>query len=362
MDLAGAMKRREFVGVLGLSAFICATHGSLGAKDTINVSESSNNEIIFPPLLKSGAKVAFTAPGSPVNVWSTQQIANFFSKRGCTVVYGETITKRDVKFRYLSRDDKFRADELNKFFADESINCIVAARGGYGSIRILDMIDYQNIQKNPKVFIGFSDITTLLNAIFTKSRLVTFHGPTGNFSLDNFTTSHLESLIFDSPKNELKQYVYRFAKNDILNSGESSGRLVGGNLTNLVSLLGTDFDFDTTDSILFLEEVSEQPYKIDRMLKQLELAGKFKNCRGVILGYFGKLDTRRNFYPDYSLTLREIFEMYFKKYDFPVVMNLPFGHKSKFLTFPIGVFGKVDTEKCEFSLNLYEFISKKENM
>lgn len=356
------MRRRDFIGILGISTVVFATKSKVIADDQVNNSEKINNDIIFPSLLKTGDTVAFTAPGSPVNVWSLQQLAKFFTKRGCKVVYGETITKRDIKFRYLSRDDKFRADEFNNLFADKNINCIVAARGGFGSIRILDLIDYEIIRKNPKVFLGFSDITTLLNAIHTKSKLVTFHGPTGNFNLDEFTTNYLESVIFENPVIERTKFTYRFSKNDILNFGNSSGKLVGGNLTNLVSLLGTDFDFDTTDSIIFLEEISEHPYKIDRMLKQLELAGKFKNCRGVLLGYFGKLDTRRNFYPDYSLTLREIFEMYFKKYDFPVIMNFPFGHRNKFLTFPIGIEAKIDTVNLEFSLNLYELITKKENM
>ncbi len=133
-------------------------------------------------------------------------------------------------------------------------------------------------------------------------------------------------------------------------------------MSNLVSLLGTEFEFDTNDSILFLEEISEPPYKIDRMLKQLELAGKFKNCNGVLLGYFGKLDSRRNFYPDYSLTLSEIFQMYFKKYDFPVIFNIPFGHSSKFLTFPIGAIAKISSKNLEFSVNLYEVLSDNENV
>ncbi|MCX7909720.1 MAG: LD-carboxypeptidase [Ignavibacteria bacterium] len=351
------MDRRTFIGVVGFGALLYTAK----VKGSENLSFNSF-ELIYPPLLKKGSKVAFTAPGSPVNIWELRYIANFFQKNGCSIVYGETVTKRDKKFRYLSRDDKFRAEELNRFFADPSIHCIVAARGGYGSIRILDLLDYDTIQKNPKVFIGFSDITVLLNAIYKKTNLVTFHGPTGNFFLDRFTISSLETMIFDKSNNGENIFKYKFTKSEILNPGETSGHLVGGNLSNLVSLLGTEFEFDTKNSLLFLEEISEHPYRIDRMLKQMELAGKFKDCKGVLLGYFGKLDTRRNFYPDYSFTLREIFDSYFKKFDFPVVLNLPFGHQSKFITFPIGGFCEISSKNLEICLNLYEVLTRNENM
>lgn len=308
---------------------------------------------IVPPLLKKGSKVAFTAPGSPVSTWEIRQIANFFLRNGCSIHYGETITNRDIKQRYLSRDDKFRADEINSLFYDTSVDCIVAARGGFGSIRVLDLLDYDLIKQNPKIFLGFSDITVILLSLYKKSNLVTFHGPTGNFNLDSFTSDILKTLLFEKGTNEDYCISYNFSKGDVLNHGISYGKLVGGNLSNLVSLLGTEFEFDTDGFIIFLEEISEPPYKIDRMLKHLELAGKFKNCKGVLLGYFGKLDARRNFYPDYSLTLREIFETFFKKYDFPVVLNIPFGHNSKFLTFPIGSYGEINTKTMKFSLNLY---------
>ncbi len=353
------MERRDFLGFCWVGTLLLAGGAEAFSSDTIF---ADNKNYSFPPLLKTGAKVAFTAPGSPANVWEVRQFVNFFSKRGCSVIYGETITKRDIKYRYLSRDDKFRADELNNFFAEPSINCIVAARGGYGSIRILDLIDYDIIKQNPKIIIGFSDITVLLNAIYGKTNLVTFHGPTGNFSLDTFTSNFLEAVLFEKTQKENRVYTYKFSQREVLNPGVSFGRLVGGNLSNLVSLLGTEFEFDTNDSILFLEEVSEPPYKIDRMLKQLELAGKFKNCKGILLGNFGKLDSRRNFFPDYSLTLREIFEMVFKKYDFPVLINFPFGHSSKFLTFPIGCFAQISSINYEFSLFLYDHFSKKESI
>ncbi|MGB9852129.1 MAG: S66 peptidase family protein [Candidatus Kapaibacteriota bacterium] len=351
------MNRRTFVGLVSIGGLLINSSEGLFAKDP-----SDYKITIVPPLLKKGCKVVFTAPGSPSNVWEVRQMAAFFLRKGCNVAYGDTITKRDIKYRYLSKDDKFRAEELMNFFVDPTVHCIVAARGGYGSLRILNMLDYDLIRQNPKIFIGFSDVTTLINAVYKKSNFITFHGPTGNFSIDSFTANVLEALIFEKEDKTSNRISFKFTKNDVLIPGKSVGKLIGGNLSNLVTLLGTEFEFDTSNSIFFIEEVSEPPYKIDRMLKHLELAGKFKNCNGVLLGYFGKLDSRRNFYPDYSLTLHEIFEMFFKKYDFPVIMNVPFGHSSKFLTFPIGAIAEVASERLEFSLNLYDVFSEKGNM
>lgn len=350
------MDRRDFLRLSALSSFCFTSSGFSFINDGLVRADA-----IVPPLLKNGSRVAFTAPGSPVSIWEIRHIANFFRQNGCSIYYGETITRRDKNLGYLSRDDKFRAEEINNFFSDSSINCIVAARGGFGSIRLLDLLDYDLIEQNPKIFLGYSDITVILNALFKKSNLVTFHGPTGNFNLDSYTANILKTLLFEKSSIEEHKFSYTFSNKDILNYGISSGKMVGGNLSNLVSLLGTEFDFDTNGFIVFIEEISEPPYKVDRMLKQLELAGKFKNCNGVLLGYFGRLDARRNFYPDYSLTLREIFEMFFKKYDFPVLLNIPFGHSSKFLTIPIGSYGEINTETLKFSLNLYNSLSESEN-
>ncbi|ROL57102.1 LD-carboxypeptidase [Bacteroidetes/Chlorobi group bacterium MS-B_bin-24] len=346
MDLG----RRNFFTTMGLAMFAL----SMPTKFVRAGESSVECDYIVPASLSEGATVAFTASASPSNAWEIHNFVNYLARHRCKVILGETITLRDKKFRYLSKDDKFRANEINKFFADPSIKAIVSARGGYGSIRILDLIDYEIIKQNPKIFIGFSDITVLLNAITEKTRLITFHGPTGNFSLDGFTRKILDYMLFGNKLQSNLPFVYKFSKENVLNEGKVSGRLVGGNLSNLVSLLGTPFDFDARGKILFFEEVSEHPYKIDRMLKQLELSGKFEQCAGVVLGYFGKLDARRNFFPDYSFTLREIFDQTFKKYDFPVLINFPFGHTNKFFTFPIGGLAKVDTKNLEFSVNLYD--------
>ncbi|MCX7880595.1 MAG: LD-carboxypeptidase [Ignavibacteria bacterium] len=352
------MDRRAFVESILLAT---ASVWLVEQRSLCNNAVIDTDGIILPPKLRKGDTVAFVAPASPSNAWEIHNMANFFIKRGCKVIYGETITKRDKRFRFLSNDDNFRAKELNSFFADNTINAIIAARGGYGSIRILNLIDYELISSNPKIFLGFSDVTVLLNAIYSKSKLVTFHGPTGNFPLDNFTKEILQNILFHNDDFE-GVLSYKIPAKDFLVGGQSIGRLVGGNLTSLVSLLGTPYDFNTTGHIIFLEEISEHPYKVDRMLKQLQLAGKFADCKGLILGNFGKLDSRRNFYPDYSFTLREIFEKNFKDSNFPVVLNFPFGHSAKFFSFPLGLYAKIDATNNEFLLYLHWDVSKNENM
>ncbi|MFN3306225.1 MAG: LD-carboxypeptidase, partial [Candidatus Kapaibacteriota bacterium] len=206
------MRRRDFLNLLLAGGFSVITKVYPFSEDG-----SFRADPVVPPFLKKGSKVAFTAPGSPVSTWQIRQIANFFHRQGCSIYYGETITKRDIKQRYLSRDDKFRAEEINSLFADTSVDCIVAARGGFGSIRVLDLLDYDLIKRNPKIFLGFSDITVILLALYKKSNLVTFHGPTGNFNLDSFTSDILKTLLFE--KSSFKDYCiyYNFAKSDILN-------------------------------------------------------------------------------------------------------------------------------------------------
>lgn len=320
-----------------------------------NYFNSSNTQYIskiIPPLLRSGDTIAITAPASGCTLWELRSIVNFFKKMGCIVIIGDTIINRNKKYRFLSNDDKIRALEFQKFVENPEVRAIVAARGGYGSIRLLNHLDYNLILQDPKIYLGFSDITVLLNVIHSKTGIITYHGPVANYKLDTFSQKILKTLLFCEDFEKTEKLTYRFSQQEILSSGVARGSLIGGNLSNLVSLLGTEYDFDTTNKILFFEEVSEHPYKIDRMLKQLELAGKFQNLKGIVIGYMGSLDSRRNFFPDYSFTLREILKMNLSGLGIPVVVNFPFGHSNKFFTFPIGFEAELNCYNFEFSLIL----------
>lgn len=350
------LKRRNFVKFVSFAAFVSAFDG-LSSRTTAQLRDSQSI-CGFPQPLDVGDTIAMTAPASPSSLWEIQPMLNFFKNRGISVVIGKTITNRDKNYRYLSNNDKFRANEFMDFVLDSKIKAIVSARGGYGSIRILEHLDFESIKQNPKIFLGYSDFTCVLNAIHKLANIVTFHGPLGNFYPDKFTTESLSRLIFRKSIVSNINQRYRFSRENVLTAGQARGNLVGGNLTSLVSLLGTKYEIDTTDKILFFEEIDEHPYKIDRMLMQLELAGKFENCRGIIVGYIGKLDAKRNFFPDYSFTTRQVLEMNLGKLGIPVVINLPFGHNKRFMTLPLGLEGVLDTESQEFLLILPEAVSK----
>lgn len=321
----------------------------------LNCSNSFNTQYIskiIPPLLRSGDTIAITAPASGCTLWELQSTVNFFKKMNCKVKIGDTIINRNKKYRYLSNDDKIRAKEFQEFAENPEVRAIVAARGGYGSIRLLNHLDYNLILKDPKIYLGFSDITILLNVIHSKTGIITYHGPVANYKLDFFSQKILKTLLFYDDFEKSEKITYKFSQQEVLSSGVARGELIGGNLSSLVSLLGTEYEFDTTNKILFFEEVSEHPYKIDRMLKQLELAGKFQNLKGIVIGYMGSLDNRRNFFPDYSFTLREILKMNLSELGIPVIINFPFGHSNKFFTFPIGFEADINCYNFEFSLIL----------
>ncbi len=350
------LKRRNFVKFMSFATLVSAFDGAKSYASQL--AEGSENVSIFPQPLDVGDTVAVTASASPSNLWEIQPMVNLFKRKGISVVVGETVTKRNKNFRYLSNDDEFRAKEFMDFVLDPKIKGIISARGGYGSIRILKYLNYELIKQNPKIILGYSDFTCVLNAIHKLSDIITFHGPLANFYPDSFTTESLGKLIFrKNIVNNVNQR-YKFTRENVLVDGVTRAPLVGGNLTSLVSLLGTKYELDTKDKILFFEEVDEQPYKIDRMLKQLELAGKFDNCRGIIIGYISKLDAKRNFFPDYSFTIRQVIEMNLGKLEIPVVFNFPFGHYKKFMTLPLGVEGILDTKSREFLVILPEVLTK----
>ena len=242
---------------------------------------SAAQEIIIPKALKPGDTIGLIAPANYKGD-SAQAEVDYLLSRGFKVVYGRSF---DSTWYGFGGTDYVRAKDINDMFANPNIDAIFAIRGGYGVIRIIDKLDYDVIKKNPKIISGFSDITTLLLAINEKTGLVTFHGPmsdnikdipetTENSFNKSFTSTGSYNLLdFD------KSY-------SIMKPGRGSGRITGGNLSLVVATLGTDHEIDTDGKVLFLEEVNEDSYRVDRMLQQLRLAGKFKNLKGIIIWDF----------------------------------------------------------------------------
>lgn len=306
----------------------------------------SNNEKILPKVLKKGNKVAVTAPAGAV--WDVKQI-NVFSdilkNFGFEVVLGNSL---NLKYGYFAGTDEQRANELNSFFKDKTIDAIFCMKGGWGCARILDLIDYENIKQNPKVLIGFSDITSLLIAITHKTGLITFHGPVGNSGWNEFTSTVFKNICVDGqaityPENPLSEN-----KINIIKHGIATGELLGGNLTVLTSMIGSNYLPDFKNKILFLEEAKEEPYSIDRMLTQLKLAGVFNKVNAILFGKCNKCIAEE---PDKAFTTDQVLEQHFNNLKIPVVSNLMIGHIENKLTLPIGALATINTKLGVLKLN-----------
>ncbi len=234
---------------------------------------------------------------------------------------------------YLSGTDNLRLADLHKAFSDSRYKGIICLRGGYGTPRLLDRIDYELIRANPKVFLGYSDITALHIALHQKCGLVTYHGPMGISPADAYADRAAEEILF-SP-NPLGRRVNPPGIEPVsLVPGSAEGPLTGGNLSLLAATLGSPYEVETKDRIFFIEDIDEEPYRIDRMLTALRLAGKFRRCRGVLLGTWTRCEPNN---PDYSLTLEEIFREIIAPEGKPVLMNVSFGHVNNQMALPYGV-------------------------
>jgi len=263
-------------------------------------------------------------------------------RRGCTelerlgfsVRVGQHVLDRH---RFLAGTDRDRAQELTAMFRDPQVRAIFCSRAGYGSGRLLPLLDFSALAQAPKIFLGFSDVTLLLNAFVQQAGLICFHGPVvaGEFAtgLSPRALSHLLGLLTTGTGEE------RLAFPTTLCDGVAEGRLLGGCLSLLVATLGTPFALDTTGAILFIEDVGEKPYRIDRMLTHLKQAGKLDHLAGVI---FGSMSGCFGDSQDPSLLLGVIAEV-FADYAYPLGFGLPAGHGEENLTLPLGIQVRLDT-------------------
>ncbi len=304
---------------------------------------------IKPPRLNKGDTVGLVSPASYITKDQLDEAIKNLEDLGFKVKYSDIIMQ---KYGYLAGTDSARAKDLNDMFADKDVNGIFAIRGGYGCSRMLDFINYNLVKANPKVLIGYSDITSLLYGIYSQTDLVCFHGPVGTSTFNDYSINNFENIIVN-PHNNFEQKNLPEDENQIyvIKSGIGKGELVGGNLSIVVSMIGTKYDIDTKGKIIFLEDVGEEPYRIDRMLTQMKLAGKFDNCNGVALGVFRKCDIKKND-PEFenSLTLKQIFNDIFGNLNVPVIYGLSFGHIENKFTLPFGVKAKLDTYKRTLTL------------
>ena len=287
--------------------------------------------MIYPKPLKARDRVGLIAPAGVVDPKKISAGMKFIKNLGLIPILGSNCTK---KHGYFAGTDNERAEDINTMFNDKTIKGIFALRGGYGSQRLIEKIDFSIISANPKIFAGYSDLTALHIAINERCNLVTIHSPmvTSEFCepIDNFTVnSFVQGTSIRNTPFSIKNPKGIPIKT--LVSGGCTGRITGGNLSLVVSSLSTPYEIQTSEKILFLEDIGESPYKIDRMLTQLKHAGKFENVAGIMLGYFTDCENGKE-----GFSLLEVFEDFFVSLGKPCIYNVACGHSLPTLTLPMG--------------------------
>ena len=310
-----------------------------------------------PRRLKMGDTVALVSSASRT-VPLTKQL--LFAKErlealGLNVIVGKSVFQKNG---YFAGTDQARAADLNTMFANHKVKAIFEMRGGWGCARILPYLNYELIKKNPKIFIGFSDITALEIAMAKYSNLISYYGPMAELPWPNFTVEQMKKIIFDgtspvtlqNPVDEVdpkKDIIQSEDRIETLIPGTAKGVLMGGNLSIIVSLLGTPYEPDWTGKILFVEDVAEYHYRIDRMMAQLQQAGVLKKIRGFVFGTCMdcevSVDTVKH--TNASFSIDEILLHYLKPYHIPAFMGSMIGHDPKIFTVPQGVHAEINANK-----------------
>ncbi|HEY8143852.1 MAG TPA: LD-carboxypeptidase [Kofleriaceae bacterium] len=338
------LSRRRFAHLVGLAGAAGALAGPRAAIPAAP-ARKARPATVKPRRLAAGDRVGLVLPASQAFEASTIDLAKQqLEAIGFEVRVGEHARQRHG---YFAGTDAERAADLNAMFAASDVAGIFCYTGGWGTPRLLPLLDFGVIRANPKVFVGYSDVTTLLNAIHQETGLVTFHGPMASGAIRPWTLENMKRVLMaagtigtlaNPPKgdDELVARDYRIVT---MRGGKARGRLVGGNLTMLASLMGTPWEVDTEGAILLLEDVNEAFYRIDRMLTQLRLGGKLDRLAGVAFGYCSECPTDAP-----SFSLEEILDEFFRPLGVPACAGLAFGHIKEKLTLPIGLEATLDAD------------------
>jgi muramoyltetrapeptide carboxypeptidase len=314
------------------------------------ITETEQAPPLKPPHLQPGDTIGIVSPAGPLNSIRLSRLEKgirYLFDKGYDVAVGRYVREQQG---YLAGSDDMRAADLNYMLRRQDVKAIFTTRGGYGVSRILDKIDYDVARNQPKILMGYSDITALQMALYVKSGLITFSGPMVAIELgrglESMTEKSMWSMLatnsqnirFDEIPVDLRQ---------ILSPGRAEGRLLGGCLSVLVSLLGTPFFPDMNGAILLLEDVGEDLYKIDRFLSQLKNSGVLDAVSGVLLGQFMDIAADDNINP---ADFQDILDFYFASLDVPVLYNFPYGHTPLKYTLPLGCRIQLDAGNKEVKL------------
>lgn len=314
--------RKSFLKILGL--------GSLGM---LTGGAHSKENILKPPALKQGGTIGLVSPaGILPEPGRYEEINRTIQSMGFSIATGPHAKNRHG---YFAGTDRERAEDFNAMFLNPSVDAILPYRGGWGSNRILEYIDFEQIRNHPKILVGFSDITSLLLAIFARTGLVTFHGPVGKSDWTDVTVSHFKQATMENSPFTLQQPSGTIRT---ITPGTARGVLAGGNLTVLTSMIGTGYLPDWNNKILFLEDVGEDFYRIDRMLTQLKMNGILDSVNAFIFGECSECRKGNS----YSFTLEQILRTHVQPLKIPAFYGSMFGHISDMFTLPVGVEAEIN--------------------
>jgi len=321
------ISRRSVLPILGAGLFAPFIARSVSALPDVSTN------LQFPHALSKGDLVGICSPAGANH--DPKEVSDFIALLENFGYRVKVSGNLQSKFGYLSDTDEARAKAFMDLIHDQEVKAIFFTRGGWGCARILPLLDFNAIQKNPKIILGFSDISAFLVAITHKTGLITFHGPNGNASWGAFSWDSIQKTIAQGEFSTLvNDDPLRYPSPPVcIRSGSARGTLYGGNLSVLTGLLGTEYLPEWKGKILFLEEVNEEPYRIDRMLTQWKLNGVFEQLEGVVIGQFRKCIAED---PKWSFTLEEVLNQHFKDAKFPVFSGFLCGHIADKFTLPIG--------------------------
>lgn len=346
------LRRRRLAAVaVGLTTALLAP-SAFSAKSKEAVRQP-RRKLLKPAALKRGDLVALFNPSGFADDALIQRATENLEKLGLRVMQSAHIrASRGNTAGTIGQ----RLTDVHALFANREVRALWAARGGSGTAQILPYIDYALIARNPKIVVGYSDLTSLLLAIYAKTGLVTFHGPVGSSGFTPFTVAHLEATLIEGRAPYLMTTADEHAKRAaaeanftqrVLRGGSAEGTLMGGNLSVLASLVGTPYLPDVKQPLLFLEEISEAPYRVERMLTQLAQSGMLDNASAAMLGVFVKGDIAPG---EESLTLTQALDDHFASRPIPSAYGLSFGHIASQWVLPIGIRARFDSDTKSLTL------------
>lgn len=280
--------------------------------------------------MQKGDTIGLVCPAGYMPLEKVQTAINTLQQWGFTVKVGNTVGSNSNN--YFSATDEDRLNDLQQMMDDKNIIAIMCARGGYGTGRIIDKLNFKKFKRNPKWIIGFSDITVLHSHLFSNYKIASLHAPmAAAFNDEEYSNSYVQSFYLALVGTEAN---YKCEGHEFNKHGIAEGRLIGGNLALLAHLVGTSSDINTKNKILFIEDIGEYIYNVDRMMYQLKRSGKLKNLAGLIVGKFSEIkDTERPF----GQTAEEVIREVVKEYDYPICFNFPVSHEKENYALKVGV-------------------------